>query len=89
MPLTMRQHKANLHQPAFCELLPIRDYLDNLIVRSNGALVAGYELGGVNSYYHSDETPEPNEIFPGGAGAFVDGAVHANAGAFRGGRRFR
>jgi hypothetical protein len=56
MPLTMRQHEANLHQPAFCELLPIRDYLDNVIVRSNGALVAGYDLGGINSYYHSDET---------------------------------
>ena len=56
MPLTMRQHEAGLHQPAFCELLPIRDYLDNVIVRSNGALVAGYDLGGINSYYHSDET---------------------------------
>ena len=56
MPLTMRQHEADMHQPAFCELLPIRDYLDNVIVRSNGALVAGYDLGGINSYYHSDET---------------------------------
>ena len=56
MPLTMRQHDANLHQPALCELLPIRDYLDNVLVRSNGALVAGYDLGGINSYYHSDET---------------------------------
>ena len=54
MPVTMRQHEANLRQPAFCELLPIRDYLDNVIVRSNGALVAGYDLGGINSYYHSD-----------------------------------
>ena len=27
-----------------------------MIVRSNGALVAGYHLGGINSYYHSDET---------------------------------
>ena len=56
MPLTMRQHDANLHQPALCELLPIRDYLDSVLVRSNGALVAGYDLGGINSYYHSDET---------------------------------
>jgi hypothetical protein len=56
MPLTMRQHEANLHQPAFCELLPIRDFLDNVIVRSSGALVAGYDLGGINSYYHSDDT---------------------------------
>src|SRR5215469_2425800 len=43
-------------KPAFCELLPVRDYLDNVIVRSNGAFVAGYELGGINSYYHSDDT---------------------------------
>ena len=56
MPVTMRQHEAKLRQPAFCELLPVRDYLDNVIVRSNGALVAGYALGGINSYYHSDET---------------------------------
>jgi type IV secretory pathway VirB4 component len=56
MPMTLRQYEAGLHQPAFCELLPIRDYLDNVIVRSNGALVAGYALGGINSYYHSDET---------------------------------
>jgi type IV secretory pathway VirB4 component len=55
MPVTMRQHEASLHQPAFCELLPIRDFLDNVIVRSNGAFVAGYELGGINSYYHSDD----------------------------------
>jgi hypothetical protein len=55
MPLTMRQHEASLHQPAFCELLPARDFLDNVIVRSNGAFVAGYELGGINSYYHSDD----------------------------------
>ena len=56
MPLTIRQHEADMHQPALCELLPIRDYLDNVIVRANGALVAGYDLGGINSYYHSDET---------------------------------
>ena len=49
MPVTVRQHEASLHQPALCELLPIRDYLDNVIVRSNGALVAGYDLGGINS----------------------------------------
>src|SRR5919109_1249686 len=64
IPLTMRQHEASLHQPAFCELLPIRDYLDNVIVRSNGALVAGYDLGGINSYYHSVETPNQKKISP-------------------------
>jgi type IV secretory pathway VirB4 component len=55
MPMTLRQHQASLHEPAFCELLPVRDFLDNVIVRSNGAFVAGYELGGINSYYHSDD----------------------------------
>ena len=56
MPMTMREHEASLHQPAFCELLPIRDFLDNIMVRSDGAFVAGYELGGINSYYHSDDS---------------------------------
>ena len=52
--MTLRQHPASLHEPAFCELLPVRDFLDNVIVRSNGAFVAAYELGGIKSYYHSD-----------------------------------
>ncbi len=55
MPVTIEQHEASLHQPAFCELLPIRDLLDDVIVRDTGAFVAGYELGGINSYYHSDD----------------------------------
>ena len=62
MPLTMRQHDASLHQPAFCELLPVRDYLDNVIVRSNGSFVAGYELGGINSYYHSDDARNQTKL---------------------------
>ena len=62
MPVTMRQHEANLRQPAFCELLPIRDYLDNVIVRSNG--VAG---GRLRSRRHQLLLPlgrdaEPNEM---------------------------
>jgi hypothetical protein len=55
MPLTIEKHEASLHQPAFCELLPVRDLLDDVVVRTSGAFVAGYALGGVNSYYHSDE----------------------------------
>jgi type IV secretory pathway VirB4 component len=54
--MTMGEHEASLHQPAFCELLPIRDFLDGVIVRSDGGFVAGYELDGINSYYHSDDT---------------------------------
>ena len=52
MPTTIEQHKASLHQPAFSELLPVRDILNDVIIRTTGALVAGYELSGINSYYH-------------------------------------
>lgn len=55
MPTTFEQHEASLHQPAFCELLPVRDILDDVIVRTTGAFVAGYELSGINSYYHNED----------------------------------
>jgi TraG P-loop domain len=56
MPLTRRQWEESLRQPAFCELLSIRDYLDNVMVRTNGSLVAGYEAVGLNTFYHDDDT---------------------------------
>ena len=49
MPMTIEQHRASLHQPAFSELLPVRDILNDVIIRTTGALVAGYELSGINS----------------------------------------
>src|ERR1700690_4539240 len=55
MPMTIEQDKASLHQPAFSKLLPVRDILNDVIVRTTGALVAGYELSGINSYYHNDD----------------------------------
>lgn len=55
MPRTIEQHERSLHQPAFCELLPVRDILHDVIVRTTGAFVAGYALTGINSYYHNDE----------------------------------
>src|ERR1035441_8501913 len=55
MPMTIEQHRASLHQPAFSELLPVRDILNDVIIRTTGALVAGYELSGINSYYHNDD----------------------------------
>ena len=55
MPTTIEQHERSLHQPAFCELLPVRDILHDVIVRTTGAFVAGYECSGINSYYHNDE----------------------------------
>ena len=55
MPLTLEQHERKLQNPALSEQLPVRDYLDNVLVRTNGALVAGYELKGLASYFASDE----------------------------------
>lgn len=55
MPLTMEQHEKRLDDPAMCEQLPVRDYLDNVMVRTSGAFVAGYELRGVTSYFASDQ----------------------------------
>jgi len=56
MPLTLRQWEDSLRQPALCELLPVRDYLDGCIIRTNGSFVAGYEAIGLNTFFHSDET---------------------------------
>ncbi len=55
MPLTLRQHEQKLFNPAVCEQLPVRDYLDNVVVRTNGSFVAGYELKGLTTYFASDE----------------------------------
>ena len=55
MPLTVEQHERRLGEPALCELLPVRDYLDNIMVRTDGSFVAGYELSGMTSYFASDE----------------------------------
>ena len=55
MPITWEQHDKKLDDPAICEQLPVRDYLDNAMVRTNGAFIAGYELRGVTSYFASDQ----------------------------------
>ena len=62
MPLTLEQHERKLQDPALCEQLPVRDYLDNLVVRTNGAFVAGYELKGLASYFASDEGRERSKL---------------------------
>lgn len=55
MPVTWEEREKELDDPALCEQLPARDYLDNLIVRTNGAFVAGYELRGITEYFASDD----------------------------------
>lgn len=52
-----KSHKqeAKLDEPSVSDLLPIRDFVDNLMVRTTGALVAGFELQGAMSYFADDE----------------------------------
>jgi len=56
MPMTYAEHDKKLKSPAVCELLPLRDLPDgdNVMVRTNGSFVAGYELKGVLSYFATD-----------------------------------
>jgi type IV secretory pathway VirB4 component len=56
MPMTYAEHDRKLKVPAVCELFPLRDLPagENIMVRTNGAFVAGYELKGVLSYFATD-----------------------------------
>jgi hypothetical protein len=65
MPVTQEQHERKLEDPALCEQLPVRDYLDNVMVRANGAFVAGYELRGITSYFGSDEERDRGKVMIG------------------------
>ncbi len=56
MPVTVEQHDRALSAPPLCEQLRIRDLLDNVAVQIDGSMVAGFEVGGIQSYYASDET---------------------------------
>jgi hypothetical protein len=55
MPLTAEQYHQSLAAPPLCEQLRIRDVLDNVAIQTDGSFVAGYEVGGIQSYYASDE----------------------------------
>ena len=54
-PQTLAAYQRGIQKPALCELLPIREYLDGVMVQTDGSVVAGYELSGLNSFYHDDE----------------------------------
>jgi hypothetical protein len=54
MPTTWKQHEKSLSEPGLCELLPIRDYLDDVMIRLSGEFVAGYALKGAISYFADD-----------------------------------
>ena len=57
MPMTYAEHEKKLKSPAVCELLTLRDLPDgdNVMVRTNGAFVAGYELRGILAYFATDD----------------------------------
>src|SRR5579863_10714357 len=63
MPVTQAEHDRRLRAPAVCELLPLRDLPlgDNIMVRTNGAFVAGYELKGILAYFATDSDRNQNK----------------------------
>lgn len=65
MPLTWEQHEKELDDPAMCEQLAVRDYLDNVLVRTTGAFVAGYELRGITAYFASDDERNRSKLMVG------------------------
>ncbi len=58
MPILQSQFLKSLDDPPFCEQLPVLDYVDDLIVRTDGSLVAGYELQGASTYFADDDSRE-------------------------------
>jgi type IV secretory pathway VirB4 component len=56
MPMTYAEHEKKMKSPAVCELLPLRDLPDgdNVMIRTNGAFVSGYELRGILAYFATD-----------------------------------
>ena len=89
MPTTMSEHKKALRKPPLCELLPVRDYLDGVAVQMDGSFVAGYELDGLNSYYHDDDMRNRSKRAFEALVRSLTRAVHANAGSLRDHRRNR
>src|SRR5262245_613972 len=61
MTVTWEQHEKQMEEPPLCEQLPVRDYLDNVMVRIDGSFVAGYELGGMTSYFADDDQRNRNK----------------------------
>lgn len=55
MPRTMIQQERSLQDPAVCELLKIRDFLDNVMVRTDGCYVAGFRVAGAVTYFADDD----------------------------------
>ena len=81
MPLTTEKYGQSLSAPPLCEQLRIRDLLDNVAVQLDGSFVAGYEVGGIQSYYASDEGRNRLKGLLEALIRSLAGAFHAHAGA--------
>ncbi len=55
MPKTREANRRSLQNPAVCELLPTRDFLDNVMVRTDGSYVAGFRMAGTLTYFADDD----------------------------------
>src|SRR5260370_18550984 len=65
MLVTWGNLQKQLENPPLSEQLAVRDYLDNVMVRTSGALVAGYEVRGIASYFASDEERDRGKVMLG------------------------
>ena len=63
MPETKKQHDRGLDAPALCEQLPVRDFVDDCMVRTDGSYVAGYRLAGSSSYFADDHSRNEMKSF--------------------------
>src|SRR5260370_16429980 len=63
MPVKKGEQDRRLKAAGVCELLPLRDLPmgDDIMVRTSGAFVAGYELGGIQSYFATDDDRNRNK----------------------------
>jgi hypothetical protein len=54
--MTYAEHERRKKSPAVCELFSLRDIPEgeNIMVRTNGAFVAGYQLRGILGYFATD-----------------------------------
>jgi TraG P-loop domain len=55
MTVTAEAYVQSLREAPLCEQLRIRDLLDDVAIQLDGSFVAGFEVGGIQSYYASDE----------------------------------
>jgi TraG P-loop domain len=55
MPRTRAEQERSLEDAAVCELLKVRDFLDNVMVRTDGCYVAGFRVAGALTYFSDDD----------------------------------